>query len=69
MTDIVERLRGIGTPMGNAIAGYRDRNNPRGCEGLAEIATVALEAADEIERLRHECKRLRALLTERGRSS
>jgi hypothetical protein len=48
--ELVKRLRAIGIHMGNAIAGYRDKDFKRAAAGLAEAAWAASEAADLIEK-------------------
>jgi hypothetical protein len=58
MTDIVTDLRGIGKSLGSALAGYRDRDNHRAAAALTTAASIALDAADEIERLRTLVRRL-----------
>ena len=54
MTDIQTRLRKAGSHLGDAIAGYRDDDLMRSAKGLTEMATLVLDADDEIERLRLE---------------
>jgi hypothetical protein len=49
--ELVKRLRRVGLHLGNAIAGYRDKDFERAGGGLADAAMAASEAADLIEKL------------------
>ena len=59
MDDIVSRLRDVGKNLGQAIAGYRDRNVRYSAEGLAAASSAAMDAAYKIEQLEREIKYLR----------
>jgi hypothetical protein len=54
MTDIVEQLERVGLDLGNAIAGYRDKDFKRSARAMVNIARMALDAAAEIDRLRND---------------
>lgn len=41
----------LGAALGNAIAGYRDKNADRAAEGLAEIVAIVRELEERIARL------------------
>jgi hypothetical protein len=58
--DIVDRLRGCGCIMGAIINGMRMGRNGDTGMALGELASDALDADDEIDRLRSEIDRLRS---------
>lgn len=61
--DVVERLRRVGLNLGQAIAGYRDKDMKYSAEGLAECAASSSTAADLLQQLFNERDSLRLQLS------